>query len=120
MRLHYIFYVQNPAAFFWSYLRPKRLVEGFAQLLERMGVDTEVIRGPKDGIVSASKTPPGNLTRLRNGQGWRDSEGNEWKLDKLHEDHWDVTDPKTRKKVNEVDFEGKQIWPDGAKNKNKR
>jgi hypothetical protein len=55
------------------------------------------------------KTPPGNLTKLKNGQGWRDAEGNEWKLDKLHKDHWDVTNPKTGKKVKEIDFKNNQI-----------
>lgn len=35
-------------------------------------------------------------------------------------EYWDVTDPKTNKKIKEIDFEGNQIWPDGSKNKNKR
>ncbi len=67
-----------------------------------------------------SKAPPGNLTKLKKGQGWKDSQGNIWKKDMKHKDHWDVTDPKTGKKVKEVDFEGNQIWPDGPKNKNKK
>jgi hypothetical protein len=66
-----------------------------------------------------STTPPGNLTKLRNGQGWRDADGNVWKKDQLHKDHWDITNPKTGKKVKEIDFNGNQIWPNGPKNKNK-
>jgi len=37
--------------------------------------------------------------------------------DKLHKNHWDVTDPKTGNKVLEVDFNGWQIWPDGPKHR---
>jgi hypothetical protein len=36
----------------------------------------------------------------------------------LHKDHWDVSDTKG-KKIKEIDFDGNQIWPGGAKNKNK-
>lgn len=36
----------------------------------------------------------------------------------VHKDHWDVSDPKG-KKVKEVDFDGRKIWPGGPKNKNK-
>ncbi|MEM7382778.1 MAG: tetratricopeptide repeat protein [Bacteroidota bacterium] len=66
------------------------------------------------------KTPPGDLRKLKNGQGWKDKKGNIWKKDKMHQDHWDVTDPKTGKKIKEVDFNGNQIWPDGPKNKGKK
>ena len=58
-------------------------------------------------------------TKLRGDQGWRDANGNIWKKDKKHKDHWDVSDPKGRK-IREVDFRGVQIWPEGPKNKNKR
>jgi RHS repeat-associated protein len=61
--------------------------------------------------------PPGAV-KLRGGQGYRDKQGNIWKKDKLHKDHWDVSDRKGNK-VKEVDFNDKQIWPDGSKNKNK-
>ncbi|MEY5041270.1 MAG: hypothetical protein RLZZ414_818 [Bacteroidota bacterium] len=67
-----------------------------------------------------SKEPPGSLRKLKGGQGWKDKDGNIWKKDMKHKDHWDVTDPKTNKKVKEIDFSGNQIWPDGPKNKNKR
>ena len=71
-------------------------------------------------VVQRGEVPPGNLNKLRNNQGWRDSKGNVWKKDMKHKDHWDVIDPKTGRKLKEVDFEGKQIWPQGPKNKNKR
>jgi hypothetical protein len=58
-------------------------------------------------------------TKLRGNQGWRDRDGNTWKRDQLHKDHWDVSNPKGEK-IREVDFDGNQIWPDGPKNKNKR
>jgi hypothetical protein len=58
------------------------------------------------------------FTKLRGGQGWKDAVGNIWKKDKKHRDHWDVSDRKGNK-IQEVDFEGNQIWPDGPKNKNK-
>jgi RHS repeat-associated protein len=68
-----------------------------------------------------SKEPPGELIKLKNGQGWKDPKtGDIWKRDMKHKDHYDVTNPKTGKKVKEVDFDGNQIWPDGPKNKNKR
>ncbi len=60
------------------------------------------------------------MIKLKGGQGWKDKQGNIWKKDMKHKDHWDVTDPKTGKKVKEIDFDGNQIWPDGPKNKNKR
>lgn len=61
---------------------------------------------------------PNDFTKLRGDQGYRDKDGNIWKKDKLHKDHWDVSDKKGNK-VKEVDFSGKQIWPNGPKNKNK-
>lgn len=67
-----------------------------------------------------SKEPPGKLTKLRGGQGWRDKKGLIWKRDMKHKNHYDVTDPKTGKKVKEVDYNGKQIWPNSPKNKNKK
>jgi hypothetical protein len=67
-----------------------------------------------------SKEPPVKTKKLKGNQGRMDEQGNIWKKDMKHKDHWDVTDPKTGKKVKEVDFNGNQIWPDGPKNKNKR
>ena len=74
-------------------------------------------------ILSAQSglRPPGDgpgWTKLRGDQGWKDPEGDVWKKDQLHKDHWDVSDRKGNK-VREVDFQGKQIWPSGPKNKNK-
>jgi len=37
----------------------------------------------------------------------------------LHKDHWDVMNQKGRK-VKEVDFNGRQIWPGGPKHKHKK
>ena len=68
------------------------------------------------------KTPDSNpeeFIRLKNGQGFKDKKGNVWKKDKLHKDHWDISNKKGNK-VKEVDFDGKKIWPDGSKNKNKK
>jgi RHS repeat-associated protein len=56
--------------------------------------------------------------KLKGNQGWKDADGNLWKKDQLHKDHWDVSDAKGSK-VREVDFGGRQIWPEGPKNKNK-
>lgn len=66
-----------------------------------------------------SKIPPGDLIKLRDKQGWKDTSGNIWKKDMKHKGHWDVTNHKPGEKVKEVDFDGNQIWPNRAKNKNK-
>jgi RHS repeat-associated protein len=63
------------------------------------------------------KGKPG-WTKLKGDQGWKDAEGNIWKKDKLHKDHWDVSDKKGNK-IREVDYDGNQLWPGGPKNKNK-
>jgi hypothetical protein len=76
----------------------------------------------KGGKVTNALTLPskyGKFTKMKNGQGWKDTNGNMWKRDMKHKDHWDVSNPKTGKKVMEVDFNGKQIWTNGPKNKNK-
>ena len=58
--------------------------------------------------------------KLKGNQGWKNTNDNTiWKKDKLHHDHWDVSD-RTGKKIKEIDFYGKQIWPYGTKNKNKK
>jgi hypothetical protein len=53
------------------------------------------------------------------GKGWRDPQGNLWNIDRLHKDHWDVSDSKGNK-IREVDFQGVQIWPGGPKNRIKK
>ena len=72
--------------------------------------------------IIQERTPdnnPEDFTKLKNGQGYKEKKtGHIWKKDQLHKDHWDVSDSKGRK-VKEVDYEGRQIWPDGPKNKNK-
>ena len=62
---------------------------------------------------------PKDFTKLKNGQGWKDSDGNIWKKDMLHKDHYDISDSKGNK-IKEVDFNGNEIWPNGPKNKNKK
>jgi len=59
-------------------------------------------------------------TKLKGNQGWRGPDGNIWKKDMLHKDHWDVSDPRTGRKIKEVDFDGNELWPKGPKNKGKR
>ena len=54
--------------------------------------------------------------KLKGTQGWKDAQGNIWKKDKLHKDHWDILDRKGNK-IMEVDFEGRQLWPEGPKHK---
>jgi RHS repeat-associated protein len=74
------------------------------------------------GFLAGSIRLPGQgkgWIKLRGNQGWKDAEGNIWKKDMKHKDHWDVTDRKGNK-VREVDYEGNQIWPGGPKNRNKR
>lgn len=61
-----------------------------------------------------------NWIKLKGTQGWKNiQEGTIWKKDRLHGDHWDVMDQKG-KKVKEVDFNGRQIWPGGPKHKHKK
>jgi hypothetical protein len=65
--------------------------------------------------------PPGyglHWVKLKGTQGFRDPHGLTWKIDRLHKDHWDVSNS-GGKKIREIDFQGIQIWPGGPKNKNK-
>ena len=89
-------------------------------LANKKGHLSEESKSSSSQTPKYSKEPPGKLTKLRGGQGWRDKEGLIWKRDMKHKNHYDVTDPKTGKKVKEVDYNGKQIWPNGPKNKNKK
>jgi hypothetical protein len=61
---------------------------------------------------------PPDANKLKGNQGYRDKDGNTWRKDRLHKDHWDVSNKKGDK-IKEVDFDGKQIWPNGPKNKTK-
>jgi hypothetical protein len=69
-----------------------------------------------------SHVPPGfdpqHWAKLPRGQGYRDPDRLVWRLDRLHKDHWDVSDEGGRK-VKEIDLNGRQIWPGGPKNKGK-
>ncbi|HEX2854003.1 MAG TPA: hypothetical protein VHO24_12255, partial [Opitutaceae bacterium] len=76
---------------------------------------------PMPTRVDSQSTPtsnPRDFIKLKGTQGYRDFDGNFWKKDQLHKDHWDVSDRRGNK-IKEVDFNGEQIWPDGPKNKNK-
>jgi hypothetical protein len=66
--------------------------------------------GPESG-----RKPPVKATKLKGSQGWRDADGNIWKKDMLHKGHWDVMD-RTGTKIKEVDFNGRELWPNGPKN----
>ena len=59
---------------------------------------------------------PPDAVKLTKDQGYRDKDRNMWKKDKLHKDHWDVSDRKGRK-IKEVRFDGTPLWPAGPKNK---
>ena len=88
---------------------------------KKQGKDNKKEKSQKSRASDGEKTPesnPEDFTKLKNGQGYKDKKGNIWKKDQLHKDHWDVSDPKG-KKVKEVDFDGRKIWPGGPKNKNK-
>ena len=61
--------------------------------------------------------PKSGWVKLRGNQGYLDPAGRIWKLDRLHHDHWDVSD-RDGNKVLEVRFDGSILWP-GRKNKNK-
>lgn len=62
------------------------------------------------------RKPPVQAVKLRGSQGWRDANGNIWKKDMLHKDHWDVMD-RSGNKIREVDFNGRELWPNGPKNR---
>ena len=44
-----------------------------------------------------TRKPPVKATKLKGSQGWRDENGNIWKKDMLHKDHWDVSDRQATK-----------------------
>jgi len=95
-----------------------------AKILKQLYQLNMSAKGAADGssgnqLKKYSKEPPVKSTKLKNDQGWRDKDGNIWKKDMKHKDHWDLSDEKTGKKVKEVDFDENQIWPEGPKNKNK-
>lgn len=85
---------------------------------DKVKSDDKGKRDNKDKI----KTPdshPDEFMKLKGNQGYKDKEGNIWKKDKLHKDHWDISN-RRGEKIREVDFNGDKIWPNGPKNKNKR
>lgn len=67
----------------------------------------------------AGKDLPGKSSswiKLKGNQGWKDANGNFWKKDMKHKDHWDVSDRKGDK-IKEIDFNGDTLWPSGQKTK---
>lgn len=46
------------------------------------------------------KSGHGKPVPIKGRNAWRDKYGRTWQWDKQHEDHWDVTDPKTGKHIN--------------------
>jgi hypothetical protein len=102
----------------WVY-RPVSAEELFNDVYRRVEPDIQRIIHTKR---AEDRFPPGY------GEGWKkkkgetcfvDPDGYEWREDKLHEDHWDVSCPKTGNKIKEVAKDGRILWPDGPKNKNK-
>ena len=71
-----------------------------------------------EDIIDTPDSNPKKFRKLKGNQGYLDENGNYWKKDMLHKDHWDISNKKG-KKIKEVDFNGKEIWPNGPKNKNK-
>ena len=69
--------------------------------------------------IDTPNTNPGKFRKQRGNQGYKDKKGNTWKKDNLHKDHWDVTN-RSGKKIQEVDFNGNELWPNGPKNTMKK
>jgi hypothetical protein len=69
--------------------------------------------------------PPGysdEWKKIKSADGFLDPDGYKWAKDHRHKNripHWDVSDKKGNK-IKEVDFDGKELWPHGPKNKNKK
>jgi hypothetical protein len=95
--------------------------EGLSRESSRLNADsdkTDTRRVQEEAAANRRGGLPEDAVKLRGDQGYRDQDGNIWKKDQLHKDHWNVSDRKGNK-VKEIDFNGRQIWPDGPKNKNK-
>ena len=72
----------------------------------------------KSDKIKTPSSNPKDFTKLKGNQGYKDKDGNTWKKDQLHKDHWDISNKKGQK-IREVDYDGNEIWPNGPKNKNK-
>nr|MDA8212791.1 RHS repeat-associated core domain-containing protein [Clostridia bacterium] len=87
------------------------LLLGGAAVSEWVITAVWVAAGIATGVIIASDidatpdTHPDMFDKLKGNQGHRHKETGEiWKKDKLHKDHYDVSNPRTGKKVKEVDF----------------
>jgi hypothetical protein len=89
-------------------------VLGVAGMAADFLLDAPATARDEDMLNKAKGIPP-DAVKLEKGQGDRDKSGNTWRKDKLHKDHWDVIDRKGRK-IREVTFDGRQLWPGGPKN----
>ena len=99
---------------------------GVNKAMRNMGASGSV--DYQDLFEAARKIPPGyndDWVKRRGRPGFIDPDGNIWTPDMKHRNpgprnigpHWDVSDPDGNK-IREVNDDGKQIWPDGPKNKN--
>lgn len=90
--------------------------------------DKDGKKDPNARYVPTPDSDPEDFNKLKGNQGIKDEKHRTWGQDHGHKvnginsrpvPHWDVTD-RRGKKVMEVAPDGKVIWPDGNKNKNKK
>jgi RHS repeat-associated protein len=91
------------------------IVANYNDQAKRDAADSRAAGENAAALAKSRQGLPPDAVKLKGNQGYRDKSGNTWKKDKLHKDHWDVTDRKG-KKVREVTFDGRILWPNGPKN----
>ena len=110
----------------------EKALAGGEKAAANLAKEEEALANAEKELAEAAKCPvakkgipgkdlPGkgdDWTKLKGDQGWKDADGNFWKKDMKHKDHWDVSDRRGNK-IREVDYNGNQLWPGGPKNKNK-
>jgi len=74
-----------------------------------IGKSGDLPRGGDNPYVPP-KSGRGKPVKVRGKPGYVDDKGRIWEWDRLHKDHWDVTDPKTGKHIN--------VNPDGSEARN--
>lgn len=99
--------------------RDRNAAEIFHQQISRAEQNSQDIF---NSFKDDSRYPPGYDKRtwgkVKGKTTYVDPDGNHWSEDKFHKDHWDVAD-KNGNAIKEIGFDGRQLWPDGPKNKNK-